>query len=478
MTRKQNANEETPQGESAPPLAVPPGVDADYTVKFRKRVDPDINAAPPRSELEDLAELAGIPDTEDLPPDEISAFCHQWQNYAGQLLSVVRLPDPPERRLAGNSYARPCFNMERLGDTTFDPENLIGTLQFINNNSGGVFRVWLTYQGQVVPGARLERVAIGDPVGAHTANAQPLIQPQPAPAPAPQERQKSDAEIELEQVKNSLFTTALQRALNPPAPAQVATSGNGMSTEDSATLFLLSKTDFLGSIFGKMTELAQQAGSVAKEPSWKERALDVGLELATKNPAIVDRLSGTLERIVTAIFPPAKATAPQPQIYYQPQPPPQPAPWQQPQQPPPAPAQSADEPEAPVKDDEQEDETMDILDALLALVNSNQPLSLQHPVIVELYQRYPAKFKLAAGMIIKYPLENIIDWIKTTGGTPYIIMLDGPASGPFLRQRLGELQQLFIEGKRQHDEQEALKRAAQPREQATQSAPEENAPSE
>lgn len=454
MTRRTAATNEEPQSEAAP--AIPPGTQADVTVKYRTRVDPNQDGR--AQELADLADLAA--ETEEPPLDEVSAFCQRWVNFAGQTLSVIRLPDPPERRLAGNSYAHPCFNLERLGDTTFDPDNLISTLQFVNRNSGGIFRIWLSYQGAPVPEARLDRLAIGDPPGSHDTKAPaPLIQNAPALV-VPQERQKSESEKFMEDMQRQLMQKALMNALNPPAPVPV--SPNGMSTEETATLFLLGKTDFLGSIFGKMTELAQQAGSVAKEPSWKDRAIDAGLELATKNPAIVDRLSGVVERIVARVLPnePSPLPSYQPQVF-QPQPQ-QYVQYGQPQPPLQAGIGDFDPglPEAPVPDDD-EDDDMDIIERLTTLLNSETPLTLEDPtvrqILGELKQEYPDKLSKAFEMIAAYPLSAIILWIKKTGGPMYVSLLDGPASGPYLRQRLGELQTLIIEG-RKH-EQQAIEQA-------------------
>lgn len=450
MTRRATsaASGEAETDPNAPPLAIPLGTQADVQIKYRTNVDPNQDGrarGTARSELEDLAALAE--EGEELPMDEVSAFCQRWANFAGQALSIIRLADPPERRLVGNAYAHPCFNAERLGDTSFDPDNLISTLQFVNRNSGGVFRIWLNYNGAPVPEARIERLAIGDPPGSHApnANAQPLIQPlQPAPQPAYQPPQKSDSERQLDAIKDQLFTKALERALNPPPPP-IAAPGSGMSTEEQATLFLLGKTDFLGSIFGKMTDLAQQAGSVTREPSWKDRAIDAGFELATKNPAIVERLGGVVERIVARVLPdPRLDGIPQPQF-----------PQHQPTQPPQQTYQTEPLPVETAKpEDGQDDDTMDIIEELTALLNSATPLTLADPLFLDLQKRYPVKFRIAIKAIASFSLDDVIEWIKDTGGPVYVSMLEGPYSGPYLRQRLSELQGLIMEGKKKHDEKQ------------------------
>lgn len=448
-----NTAEETADAPISGP-AIPPGVEAQVNIKYNTRVDPN-QATRERSDLAELAELAGD-DLDTPPPDEISAFCYNWQNFSGYPLAIIRLPDPPERRLAGNSYARPCFNLERLGDTTFDPSNLIGTLQFVNNNSGGVFRVWLAdYNGAPIPGARIERIAIGDPPRNANAPAAPLLQPAPAPLPAPAPvlpPQKSESERQLEAVKDKLFTTALERALNP----QVATAPTApqLPPDQQAMLYLLgnSGTDFIGQIFGKLTDLAQQTAGVTKEPTLKERALDAGMEIIKTNPVIVERVSSVVERIVARVFgsdprfdavgaPPALPPLPPGYVYAQPQ------------QQPPAPVGFDPEtapPDAP--EDEQIDpnsdgDIMDILDGLVTLLNSDKPLQLSDPLFVHLRQTFPLKFRLAVGMIASQPLDLIVDWIKENGGPLYVSLLDGPASGPFLRQRLSQLQLLIIEAK-------------------------------
>lgn len=90
---------------------------------------------------------------------------------------------------------------------------------------------------------------------------------------------------------------------------------------------------------------------------------------------------------------------------------------------------------------------MDIIDQLTTLLNSATPLTLSDPLFKELETRYPMKFRFAVGMIAGNSLEDIIEWIKATGGPLYVSMLDGPASGPYLKQRLGELRALIVERK-------------------------------
>lgn len=454
MTRRQTNVEETINAQdnsAAPPAAIPLGVDADYTVKFKTRVDPGVENHARQRELEELAALAGEDDSNEPPPDEISAFCHHWQNFAGYPLSIIRLPDPPERRIAGNSYARPCFNLERLGDTTFDPSNLIGTLQFVNHNSGGVFRVWLSdYNGAAIPGARVERVAIGDPPQSKPAlSPSPLLPVSPSPVPPPPIR--SAAEIELETVKNNLFSKALERALNPPTATPATGATPTLPPDQQAMLYMLGNTDFMGSMFSKLSDLAQQTAGVTKEPTIKERLIDAGLELATRNPAIVDRLSGVVERIVARVLPDPRYDGlpqTQPQQQFQPQSPPL---TYQPPAPPPTQAGIGDFdpglPEAPIDTEQDDEDLMDILDSLVTLLNSDKPLTPNDPVFSELYRRYPLKYRIAIGLIASSPLPEIIEWIKETGGPLYVSLLDGPASGPFLRDRLAQLQQLIIEAK-------------------------------
>lgn len=441
-------NPDAPDITDTPPEdmpAVPPGVDADVTVRYKSRVR---DKEKPHDDDRELRELAATME-DDNPPDPLSEFLETWANYVGYNCMALRLPDPSTRRMPGQTYNRPHFGQpENLGAVTFDPNpiNFINSLQIVNGNSGGCFQIWLMdNSGGRVANAVLYSVAIADPP--KTERKREMEQLLTAPqiqAPRPQ----SDSERKLEETKDRLFNTALERALNPVAAAP-ALGGNNLSSEDNAALFLLSKTDFLGSIFGKLSSLAEQAATVTatKEPTIKDRALDAAVNIITNNPAIVERLSATFERIVARVLPDPRIDTPAPPYYYPPQ--------QQPgapQPPPSAPTQPAQpgteyQPDTPNPNDEltislEDDDLMTILDELTALLNSNEPLTLDSPVIAELLKDYPVKARIALRTIASESLDDIIEWIKDTGGPLYVSLLDGPASGPFLRERLAAFKQV------------------------------------
>src|SRR6185436_10651609 len=128
-----------------PPTMPPPGTRA----QVKTQISYDMNVQPEgpqargyATELDELA-LENEDDLGLLPSDPVTDFCERYRAYTGYNLRVVRLPDPAARRIPGQAYARPCFELEILGDTPFDPSNLPATLQMLNGNSGGVFRLLL-----------------------------------------------------------------------------------------------------------------------------------------------------------------------------------------------------------------------------------------------------------------------------------------------------------------------------------------------
>src|ERR1700682_5349544 len=139
MPRTKNTTPEANNHQEAPAIMPPDGVEAqiETKVKYNTRVDPR-HELPPGMLEDDIPDAAPV-----ALSDPLSEFLEEWANYVGFNCVVVRLPDPAFRRMPGNSYLRPCFELERLGDTPFDPANFIGTLQMLNGGSGGVFRVWL-----------------------------------------------------------------------------------------------------------------------------------------------------------------------------------------------------------------------------------------------------------------------------------------------------------------------------------------------
>lgn len=427
---------EPTEGDAAEaPGVIPAGVDADVTVKYRRRVNPPEDQI--NNNGDDLNDLALEVDADLSPPDPLAAFLEEWSRYAGYNCEVVRLPDPADRRMISNQYARPNFSeFERLGGMPFDPITFISSLQYVNGNSGGVFRVWLTDQtGQMIPGARLERVAISDPPGAHKTPVTPPPAPtvqQPTPAPPPQ---KSEGEQKLDQIKDKLFMDALSRALNPPPPPPPAAPA--LSDEQQLATILLTKTDLLSGTMAKVADALNTERPASN--SWTDKAMDFMRE----NPNVAVQVTSAAERIVIGVTNLLGNLIGQP--------PGQPAP---PQTPPPtqhAPAATAAAtqaatnlpPEAPQPQDAEDDEDMAILDELFAMLNDTREITGEDEVFKTLQRDHPIKFKMYVRMIASADETQIIEFVS--GQSPlYESLLSSPVTGPHLRQRLEVLRQLCI----------------------------------
>lgn len=450
----------------APPLGIPP--DADVTVKFRHTVDPNTLAATPGARArayddEDLREIAGE-DFPEVASDPLTDFCSTWANFSGYTLRITRLPDPAQRRIRGQQYNRSCLEIESLGDTPFDPIDLQGTLQLVNGNSGGVFRLWLIDEnGRPIPDAYLPRLAIADPPKDPREQDRRFNPTQPAPvaAPAP----PTEFELMMQELNRRLLQGALQRVMEPPPPP-VAPAAPSLPDEDRLLLMLVKEGGILPGIMTKISALAGAPEAAAVKETLGERALNAAMTLAETNPAIVERVSDTLERIVNRLLPP-----PEPRPGPQPQP--QPAGYVggrverlTPQgrelqsydiaspYPAPAPAPQGYStnpgggiPETPQPDDndldgdDQDDEIMTILEDLMALLTSDRPLTENDPVFVQLQQEYPARFRLAVMAIGSQTQDELIGWIASKSPL-YGEMFKSPVHGPHYRRRLTELQRL------------------------------------
>lgn len=412
------------------------------TIDYESRVDPE---AEHRSLYGRELQYLAAEESERLAPpsDPLAEWLEIWANHTGYNCWVIRMPDPSTRRPpSGTPYARPNYGPpEQLGAVTFDPSpiNFVAMLQMINGNSGGVFQIWLIDPAnRQIPDSVLYNVAVADPPKSQqTQNAQPASQPQVI------RHEKSDAEKRMDRITEKLLENALERAINPP-PTQTIAAGSGLTGEQQAALFLFQQTDFLGSLFGKMKEMSAVSVPEAVTPAtWKERGIEAFVGLAESNPAIVERLSNTLERIVARILPDPIAPQQQAPVYYQqaPQylPPPPPA---QPQ-PQPQPASPVAASTAPV-DPSQDPEIMTILDEFIALLNSDEVLHKNHPVFIKLSKAYPPKFKGAVRMIARSDLDSIIEWVGAQNPL-YESLLTSPRTGAFLHERIAELQRVFQE---------------------------------
>jgi hypothetical protein len=436
----------------------PPQPGTPVNVEIKKRYitteNPTENSGLYGRELRELAanEMDRTP-TEDLPIDPLIAFLEEWGNYAnGQFNCLVyRLPDSGPRRMPGSTYRRPYFGPapEMLGTMSFDSN--IGTftanLQALNQYSGGSFQVYLIdVYGRRVQDAVLWTCTIADPASVPGQQQQQQTGQSQYIEQRPPHREESEEDRQLKALRNQLLQASIDRMLNPPAPPPPASS---LSPEDQAQLYLLRQApSLLPNMFGQMAELQRglidAASNSAKEPTMKDRLIDAGLELATKNPAIVDRISSTLERIINRLLPPPTETAapPPPAVHYLPQ--------QQtaPQPPPP--------PRTPVtdtanEDGEEDEEIMIILDELLKLLNSRKELTANDPVLIALYQRYPLKFRAAASLIASQSLDDIIAWVCAQDSM-FDNLLTSEVSGPYLRQRIAQLQIVFQQAGKQQQQ--------------------------
>ncbi len=416
----------------APGVMPPEGVEAavETKIRYNTKVDPDkVRTDRYARDLDDLAaELEPEP-----YQDRLTGWLVEWQRYIGYNVWVLRLTDPAERRGPGAQYLRPHFNHspEALGALPFDPNpvNFIPALQAINGNSGGYFQVWLLDQyGQRLPESTLYSFAVADP----PRNAQ-QSQPQTPPPQQPQyiTPPKSDAERELETMQREVVRTALQRALNPPTPPAVS----ALNAEDQAKLYMLGQAPtFFPTMFQQLAqmqrEMLEATNASAKEPTWKDRMIDAGLELATKNPAIVDRLSSVAERIVAmvtnALLPSTFAQAPLP--------PPPASPIQSAPTPAPAPYTDRTEPE------DESDTVMSLIDDVVTYLNNDKPIDLNDPIFKDLEKAYPKHFPRIMAAIASMPIPTIIEWIDQNGSDLHRSLLSGPVTGPFLKGRLEELQ--------------------------------------
>lgn len=438
-----------------PGMMPPPGIPAQIRteIKYERRIDPSTTNA--SGYPSDLAELAAEEDETLAPSDPLSVFIETWRDYEGITLRIARLPDPAARRMRGQTYARPWFGeVENLGDMPFDPANLVSTLQMINGNSGGVFRLWLADEtGRPIPGAKLDRVAIADPPRPFSGYDDPRYPQHTIQQPPPPAREPSQMELRVQELQERIFNQALDNALKPaPTPPPAAADPfAGLSEEDRLTLLLVKRGDVLSQITQRVTSLAQAPDNTPDKLDWKDRGLNALVGLVETNPAVVERVSGIIERIVNRVLP-EQHNAPgsyqqqppqqNPQSYYQ-----NPAPYAQPPaQLPPAQAMPTGLPELPEPDeqeDEQDADIMDILQELFTLFSDTRPIRLDDPVFIELRKRYQIKFRVAVGLIQKTPLPDLVAWICEQSPL-YETMLMSPATSTHYIARLKELQDLVI----------------------------------
>lgn len=446
MVTRKSANDTPPlNAEEAAPLLPSPGSRVRAKTTLDYEIDGSNNAHLFGCEQgisdEDIEALAA----EDIQLDPLTRFCQEWANYVGYNLVIVRLPDPAARRMPGNQFRNPCFEVENLGEIPFDPSSLVATLQIVNGNSGGAFRLFLRdHNGQLIPDARLDRIVISDPARGYNPTpvnttpgvpAYPSLQNPPAKPP-----EKSAMELRMESLQAQLFETALTRALNPPIPPP----GSGLSDEDRLAVLLLSKGDLLGNVINKITAIAQAPDAASATPGWRERLIDASIDIATKNPVLIERVSSTIERIVQTILPPRQGQIINEPVSYAPEAQPNYAPAMNPA------------PETNLKletlkpetnnDPENDDDMADIVECIITRLGDSTPLDMRDPLFTELANEYPLKFRFICGLIAQSDLDDIIAYISDKSEL-YAMLLTSPATGAHYRARVQELQNLLRQAK-------------------------------
>lgn len=461
-----------------PGIMPPPGTPA----RVRTTTDYEIYVSPNQQDTnafsDDLRQLAGEEEEHlplpEPPTDPLSEFCRIWQNYVGYLIHVTRLPDPANKRGPGKEYNNTCWEITSLGSMPFDPLNIVPQLQSVNGNSGGVFRLFLVDdKQQPIPGARVDRVLIPDPLKVY--NQRPAddwqereryyrreVQPPPALP------QKSETELYIEQMQRELFQKVMMRALDPPAPPPPPDPLSALPADTRLALGLLEKGDLLETAVNRIANLAQAPDRLSETPTWKDKLADAGVQLVTQNPQIITTVTDIISRATVAITQGlANAFAPrQAQIINEPMP----VTVQHP------PAQRAPAPVLPratqqaipgLPETPQDDETdnpedieIDMMEDITRLLLSEKPLSLDDPVIVSIREEYPAIFDAVMAGIANMPSMSIIQYLCAKSDF-CADMFQSSVTGPHLRARLEEFKRLLTQPQLQPN---AAPNTAQPEE--------------
>lgn len=450
----------------AQPLAIPPG--ARVRVDFDAPVDTTnlVNNSRYSDELAGLA-AAELEGDDEIPVDPLTQFAVDYAAYAGYTMRITRLADPAARRIPGQTYNRQCLEVESLGDTPFDPTNLQGTLQLINGNSGGVFRLWIIGEDSK-PVGYLPRVVIGDPPKSFNPITPATVYQQP---PAPTKPEPTEFELQMQDLQRRLLSNALNRLMEPPP--SVAPPQSTLSDEQKLTLMLAERGAILPGVVENLAKLASAGDNVNKAQSWTEWLQETGGRLLETHPEIGERIMNTASNLVALFInrfpggsPIGNPTPQQPYTGGRVEPlAPQRLRAVAPRRPAPV-ASVTNLPEVPDPDDdievdspldreqEIENATMIVLEDLIALLSGTEPLRADHPVFVKLNTEHPAVFQQAIAMIAQYPLDPIIAWVKSKSPL-YASLLDGEVTGPHLHNRLQELKTLVTQTTKANAEAQA-----------------------
>jgi len=297
----------------------------------------------------------------------------------------------------------------------------------------------------------MDRLVIADPPGGsgrvssqqHQSNATSTMGGAPGYGYAPAtERQPTELEKQMQRLQTRMMESMMERLLNPPQQ-----SSPSLPDEDRLALLLLQKGDLLGNVVSRIVGLAQAPDQIEKA-TWKDKLVD----LATQNPTLVARVNDTIGRIADRLFSGPQPAYIAPPTQHEPQSTPAAAssPYGRGQERvSEANASAADNlpSEAPIDEEDEEEQDMALLEEIINLLSSDEPIAFDNPIFRELEQDYPRRFPFYVTIIARTQNANqLIDFIIKLPQLPpvYAHALTGPMREHYL-SRAEQLRQLCIQ---------------------------------
>lgn len=345
--------------------------------------------------------------TQNIPQNRLAdmfAELTECQDYDEQQFHcfLVRKPDFANDKFRRRALA--AENFQPFPITARSVLDFIPTVQEINGNSGGRFEIRISDENGADTGVGIAGLVISDPIIKDTPVAAQNSETSALIEMIREQQQKSDERFnalltEMSKPKESELEKALRQKMvndiiNPPSPRESE----------------FKPEQLIQQIFASQAMIATMSDQMAKafngnagkdERSFLEKALENETLMGMVNERVTDFMSAIENLALTYA-----QSNPSPQVNGQ-----QPVAQSNEGYPPLGAAQSE---ETPQQTNEAEKETMEQINKIIAVLESEDPITLEHPMVTQLREQEPDAYKRLVESCKAAPLDVILNFIETT----------------------------------------------------------------
>lgn len=340
--------------------------------------------------------------TQNVPQNRLAdmfAELAEYQEYDGQQFYcfLIRKPD-----FANDKFRRRALAPENFSPFPITSQSLldfIPTIQEVNGNSGGRFEIRISDESGIDTGIGIAGFVVTDPIIKETST-------------APQGNSETSALIEMirdQQQKSDERFAALLAEMAKPKESDLEKALRQKMIKDIIDPAPPRESEFkpeqlIGQIFASQAMIATLSDQMAKAFNKNEPAEQSTLDKVLNSEMAMSYFKDVANSVITTVQQIAASRTAQPQS--------QPIPQQPTEGYPPLQQPQTTEPEREIQ--EIDPEVMEQIEKILTALESDEPITLDHPMLVEFKEQKPDDYKRLAEACRIAPLDTILDFIEST----------------------------------------------------------------